>query len=656
MWAAGVTDTMRHGLEQRYSLSQGELLEGRTWAYLLTDPSPANIKTLVGDVAVADTAEIDRTRFRVSPRSSEGRYPSAPHPTISTILWALTWLSFSIGVVAIAAGIVERAAPRTAKRRVPRETDVVPLHRRQKGLVLLLLGVLLAVDVTSMRHMTLTYDEPEHFKYGENILLRHNPARLDDSSMPILALNALPAAVAMHMPPGPLSSFLDRPETGRYITVLFSLLVALCVFAWTRDLYGANAGLLALTLYTFDPNLLAHSQLITTDLYVAGAMAFTLYFFWKALHQGSWGLTITSGLMLGLAQISKYTAIALFPLLAVIAVVFYAKELSSDVRQRRFDAVRRRAIGFSGVALALMLLSLLVINVGFLFNRTLTPLNEYAFESNVFQALQSRSGVLGRLPLPVPHAYLQGLDEVIAHERTGEVFGRTYLLGRLREAEGFAGYYVYACLYKLPIATLFLLFATGVVYLARWRSFQFPKNGAMLLVPVLFFTIYFNFFYRAQIGIRHFLVVFPLLYVSSGALVAKAGALTRPVLIALSVAIAAMMLSVMSYYPHFLPYFNELVWDRNEAYTVLADSNIDWGQEEWYLRQYLAAHPDAVVDPDIPTAGTILVHVNALTGVLGDPERFRWLREHFKPVDHVAHAVLLYRVSAADLEQIRREP
>jgi hypothetical protein len=150
--------------------------------------------------------------------------------------------------------------------------------------------------------------------------------------------------------------------------------------------------------------------------------------------------------------------------------------------------------------------------------------------------------------------------------------------------------------------------------------------------------------------------VFPLLYVSSGALVAKVGALTRPVLIALSVAIAAMMLSVMSYYPHFLPYFNELVWDRNEAYTVLADSNIDWGQEEWYLRQYLAAHPDAVVDPDIPTAGTILVHVNALTGVLGDPERFRWLREHFKPVDHVAHAVLLYRVSAADLEQIRREP
>ncbi len=83
-----------------------------------------------------------------------------------------------------------------------------------------------------------------------------------------------------------------------------------------RQLYGPAAGLLALTLYTFDPNLLAHSQLITADLYAVGTITFALYFFWRFLHLGGWKYAVGSALMLGLAQIAKYTAVALFPLFA----------------------------------------------------------------------------------------------------------------------------------------------------------------------------------------------------------------------------------------------------------------------------------------------------------------------------------------------------
>ena len=121
---------------------------------------------------------------------------------------------------------------------------------------------------------------------------------------------------------------------------------------------------------------------------------------------------------------------------------------------------------------------------------------------------------------------------------------------------------------------------------------------------------------------------------------------------ALSTAVGGLILSVLSYYPHFLPYFNELIWDRTQAYTVLADSNIDWGQNAGYLAQYRATHPGLIVEPDTPTAGTILVSVNRLTGVLGDPDQFRWLREHFTPVDHIAHGTLVYRISETDLERI----
>ena len=43
----------------------------------------------------------------------------------------------------------------------------------------------------------------------------------------------------------------------------------------------------------------------------------------------------------------------------------------------------------------------------------------------------------------------------------------------------------------------------------------------VVVVPVAFFAVYFNFFYQAQIGIRYFLVVFPPLYVLAGDLVGR---------------------------------------------------------------------------------------------------------------------------------------
>ncbi len=653
-WALGVDDPIRQESEQRYGLSQGKPLEGRTWSYTLSDTSRTNIRALVSDAAIEDTQDLERTTFRVSPEGLRGPYP--PDPWIAVSLRGVTVLGLFIGLIGISVGLVERAAPgATATWLVPRQGSVVLLPPRQRGVVLLLLGVLLALDIASMRYMTITEDEPHHYQYGQN-MLDFNSTRVIDSTMPLQALNALPAKLATQLPPGRLSTTLSHIETGRYATVLFSLVVALCVFQWARQLYGPAAGLLALTLYTFDPNLLAHSQLITTDLYAVGTMIFALYFFWRFLHLGGWMRAVGSALMLGLAQIAKYTAVALFPIFVVIAVGFHGRELWHEIRERRVDALRRRAAVFSGVALGFVLLSFLVVNVGFLFNRTLTPLEQYPFHSNFFRSIQSSVGVLGALPLPVPYPYLEGLDLVVEHERTGSSFGNVYLLGETRQGEGFAAYYFYASLYKLPIATQLLLLVAGVAYVARRGRFDFLRGEAVLFWPILFFAIYFSFFYRAQIGIRYVLVVFPLLYIFCGSLLAKGIALTRPMATVLSTAVGGLILSVLSYYPHFLPYFNALIWDRTQAYTVLADSNIDWGQNEWYLEQYLATHPGVIVHPDTPTAGTILVSVNRLTGVIGDPDEFRWLREHFTPVDHVAHATLVYRISDTDLERIGQEP
>jgi 4-amino-4-deoxy-L-arabinose transferase-like glycosyltransferase len=553
-----------------------------------------------------------------------------------------------VGIAAVSLGLAVTFAPKaTAVLFAARPAPYVALSGAQRAVLFLVLAASLALEVASMQRMTQTADEPLHLRYGRGILALDS-TRFDDSKMPISALNAIPGAIAEHMAPGFLAAYLANPSTARYATVVFSLVTSLCVFAWARRLYGPRSGLLATTLYAFDPNLLAHAQLTTTDIYAAGTMVIAFYLFWRFLREGTLTLALASALALGLTQIAKYTAIVLFPLFLLAALLFHAPALRQAWREGRFRDLWHGTIVAGTVAVAFVAVSLLVVNIGFLFNRTLTPFDQYNFYSNAFRALQSAVGVVGEAPVPTPYPYLEGLDLVMEHERTGSSFGLPYLFGRLNAA-GFPGYYFWASLYKVPLGIQGLLFAAAVSYVARRRYRTSLRDEVLLLVPVVFFAIYFNFFYRAQIGIRYFLIIFPPVYILAGSLVAGQEALSRRARVGVITALTAVVASVLSYYPHFLAYFNELVPDRTQTYRILADSNLDWGQYGDYLEEYRAREPGSVWEPERPVAGTILVRVNMLVGVLGDPERFRWLRERFQPVGHVAHGILVYRVTPAEL-------
>ncbi len=149
-----------------------------------------------------------------------------------------------------------------------------------------------------------------------------------------------------------------------------------------------------------------------------------------------------------------------------------------------------------------ILIVILVINLGFLFNRTLTPLGKYNFRSDLFQLVQTRMHYSSQLPVPLPYPFLEGLDLVRYYERTEHNLGKFYLLGQLSKTEGFKSYFLVASLVKVPIAIQLAFLAALVLYLARWITRQFLENELFLLGPVVFFAIYFTFFYQAQIVAR----------------------------------------------------------------------------------------------------------------------------------------------------------
>ncbi|RMD84365.1 MAG: hypothetical protein D6808_07120 [Candidatus Dadabacteria bacterium] len=294
-------------------------------------------------------------------------------------------------------------------------------------------------------------------------------------------------------------------------------------------------------------------------------------------------------------------------------------------------------------------INLLVINGGFFFHGSLRPLGSYYFRSKLFREIQR---VLPpKLPVPLPKDYVEGLDYVRFREQTALGFGNMYLLGEIHENKGFPGYFFYALLFKLPLPVIVLFLWALWEYLFGRRRKAFLRDEIFLLIPIAFWLIYFNYFNNSHIGIRYVLPTIPLIHIFCGSIFAKdfiskrrvwAGALLGVWLIA----------SVLSYFPHYIPYFNEIVWDRKFAYRYLSDSNIDWGQGRYYARDYLKAHPDIIFEPPIHTKGKILVGVNALTGVwiFGAKskremaDRYRWLREGHSPIGHVAYSYLLFDV------------
>ena len=530
------------------------------------------------------------------------------------------------------------------------------LPRRKKTLfatallTLILAFLLLTVGSLSIGNKSFTYDEPDHLRYGEQIYSM-NSDRFDDSKMPISVLNVIPSKFIENSAIGSFVSGWQEESSGRLSTIAFSLGVGFICFAWAWALYGMWAGLVALGLYVFEPNLIAHSRLITTDIYATGTITLALYLFWRFSNNPSLSSGGIAALALGIAQIAKYSAIILYPILLLLVVIRFWPSLTKKMRGRDYAAVGGSLTSFLLYGIIFLFTSLIVINVGFLYNRTWTPFGEFDFRSSRIQTIQERSRALASLPVPGPYPYLEGLDWVFFNEQTGTNFGNIYLFGETNDSDGFPGYFLIASLFKVPLPILLLFAISFLDWLKTFNAAEFRRNEMYLLIPAGIFAIYFNFLFSAQIGIRFFLVTFPALLIFSSRILRKWDLHPRALKYTLPVMGIYLIASVFSYFPHYLSYFNELVVDRKRAYKLVADSNIDWGQNRATLDQFLARNPDYVFEPEGPIAGVVVVGVNALTGVLSGPETFRWLRESFEPVDHLNYTYLIYELTASDLNK-----
>lgn len=531
-------------------------------------------------------------------------------------------------------------------------------------IVFLLLCVFFIISFLSVLIQSPTYDEGRNYSYGKAILNGDSSrpgdvstldgTRIDGSTMAISAINALPSKIASFMPANGFRFFLEGIVAARLVTIFFSVLAALLIHHWTRSLYGIIPAFFSLLLYIFDPNIIAHSQLVTTDMYAWGTTLLVFFCSWKFAKDRSWQNGLLWAAALGISSLAKYTTVILIPLSLLTILIHDMPEIIRKYKENKIAATKQYIGKYFIYFVSSLIVSILIINIGFLFNKTFMRLGEYKFSSHLLNGFQSSLPFLRNFPIPLPFPYVEGFDLTYYYGEEGLAFGNTYLLGKLHDGtEGFKGYYLIASFFKVPIASQLIIFCAFYFYLSsNLRRKRFFSDEVFLLIPILFFTIYFNFLFSINIGIRYYLVMFPLLYVFCGSLFTGWGEFSRLQKTVSALSIGYLALSTLSYFPTYMPYFNEFLLDKRQAYKILADSNIDYGQSEGALNAYLASHPDAIYKPETPTSGLVVIGVNDLVGVFGEAGQYAWLRENFEPEDTIARTYLIYNIASEKIEEL----
>src|SRR5438093_3538442 len=199
-----------------------------------------------------------------------------------------------------------------------------------------LIGIFCLQALLAIGRLSATSDEPIHLAAGYSYLQTRD-FRMNPEHPPLAKLLAALPLLALH--PGFDTSeqnwkaavqdafafkFLYGNDADRLlfwsraVMVLIAALGAAVTFLWARDLFGPEAGIFAVTLYAFCPNLLGHGILVTTDVPLAVFTVLTLYLFWKRDKNPSWQSDVFTGLACGAAMASKFSGAAL----PIILIVF----------------------------------------------------------------------------------------------------------------------------------------------------------------------------------------------------------------------------------------------------------------------------------------------------------------------------------------------
>ncbi|MDE3104778.1 MAG: glycosyltransferase family 39 protein [Acidobacteriota bacterium] len=463
-----------------------------------------------------------------------------------------------------------------------------------------LIGLQLLLTVLVIHRESLTFDEDDHMYAGYMMWHAHDYG-LNPEHPPLVKLLAALPVLGRDLWTPPLHNrdfkqeaylngrdWLARNDGDRNQMVfqmrlaagLLAIALSLVVFAMTRELFGDWAALAALTLLALDPNVLAHSALVTTDIGVSLFFLASVWCFYRYVRQPGLPRLVVAGVVAGLLLATKHSGVLLAPMLLLLI----GYEVLTAARGTRRATALRLASAFS----AIVVVGVLVLWAFYGFRYATRPAGVAMSTTLAEYVAPLGPGTariinwVGRWHL-LPESYLIGLVDV----KRMALFYPTFLLGH-NYSHGVWWYFPSVLLIKSTLGLLALTAVAGYA-LAR-RRLRWSREVVYLVLPGLFYLLV-AILSNMNIGARHLLPMYVFLFVLAGGAAATMAQAGRRWMVALLVLMVLHVTSSLAVFPNFMAYANEAWGGPANVHNLLSDANVDWAQQLYQVKAWQDQHP-----------------------------------------------------------------
>lgn len=359
---------------------------------------------------------------------------------------------------------------------------------------------------------------------------------------------------------------------GRLPIIFLTLILGIVIFLISYKFFNSSTGLVAVILYVTNPTINANGHLITTDIAVTLGYVITIYILWVFFQKPNWKNTIFLGLALGFAALTKYTSVILIPIIIVLFI--YQAILYKEKTKIIFAKFVKIILAF--------IITWMIICSCYLFKLDFAPKIEspnQTFLAPAYINLTKQSYINFYNTFEcflVPRDYFKGMHILVLHAQGGH---NSFLLGKT-SSRGWWYYFPVLFLAKNPIPTLIIIFLS-----LHFFVFSRKRNSKSIFL-VLAAGTYFAFAMesRADLGIRHLLPIFPLLFIIAGQIVKiKSKFFSYFVWILLILSIVESIII----FPNYISYYNQIVGGTDNGYKIARDSNLEWGEDLKLIKMYM---------------------------------------------------------------------
>ncbi|MFA5158917.1 MAG: glycosyltransferase family 39 protein [Candidatus Omnitrophota bacterium] len=443
--------------------------------------------------------------------------------------------------------------------------------------------------------------------------------------------------------------------------VLLTVLLGIGVFCFAGELFGMWGALLSLGLFAFDPNMLAHGSLYTTDMGITVFYFFSFYALKRFFDQPSAGRAVLLGIVCGLTFMSKISGLILLPAISSLFLVYYFSGVNPALIKAPSSSFEKWILGISlflianaiGERQAMVLFGPFCLFAFYLCARDVEKIRNSRVLRIVLKVtalagavlcivysmrLKKKYGVSVASFLTIGNLVALGLAVFLARFSAKDVrmrilkfflaiwvlaalvivLGYTDFIYKFYQFAGFGNfikplgivlnhskdghgicvegsfiacnwcYFPGVLAVKTPLLTLVLMVLGAIGLFFSKRSVLIKS---LVFLPLVFFlgAAMQN---KIYIGLRHILPIYPFLFLLAGYTGSLIGQITtKPVKHFLAVVLAVLFVfsavrTVLAG-SDYLAYFNEWIGSPEQGSKLVADSNLNWGQDNKRLAEFV---------------------------------------------------------------------